>query len=278
VTAVFCVEADSCLAFQHNTKKYHKKLFKNVAYGGIMDISERVKSFQTNLDLQRCFMTIKLFFQAIAKFVLGIILVGFLIFLPAGSLFFINGWLFMGILFVPMFFAGIVMMIKNPELLKKRLKAKEKQSEQSLVVKLSGLMFIAGFVVAGLDYRFGWSNVPNWVTITSSAVFVLDYALYAEVMRENAYLSRTIKVEQGQKVVDTGLYGIIRHPMYAATIEMFLMMPLILGSWYALIVFAVYPMVIVVRLKDEEKMLSQELTGYEAYKQKVKWRLIPFIW
>lgn len=220
----------------------------------------------------------KLLIEALAKFSCGLVLVGLLIFLPAGTLGFSYGWLLMALLFIPMLIAGIVMLAKSPEFLKKRLDGKEKQATQKGVVAISGLMFIAGFVVAGLDYRFGWSNVPNWVTITSSAVFVLDYALYAEVMRENAYLSRTIKVEQGQKVVDTGLYGIIRHPMYAATIEMFLMMPLILGSWYALIVFAVYPMVIVVRLKDEEKMLSQELTGYEAYKQKVKWRLIPFIW
>ena len=169
-------------------------------------------------------------------------------------------------------------MAKSPDFLKKRLDAKEKQATQKGVLAFSGLMFIAGFVVAGLDYRFGWSAMPSWVVITASVLFLVAYALYAEVMRENAYLSRTIKVEKGQTVVDTGLYGIVRHPMYAVTILLFLMIPLVLGSWYALIAFAFYPAIIIVRLKDEEALLTRELPGYEDYKKKVKFRLIPFIW
>ena len=186
--------------------------------------------------------------------------------------------LLMALLFVPMFIAGIVMLAKSPDFLKKRLDAKEKQVTQKGVVAVSGLMFIAGFVVAGLDYRFGWSSMPGWVTIAASVTFVLDYAMYAEVMRENAYLSRTIRVEEGQKVVDTGLYGVVRHPMYAVTIELFMMIPLILGSWWGLMAFAVYPVAIVIRLKNEEALLTKELPGYAEYKKKVKWRLIPFIW
>jgi protein-S-isoprenylcysteine O-methyltransferase Ste14 len=184
----------------------------------------------------------------------------------------------MGLLFVPMFLAGIVMLIKSPAFLEKRLDVKEKQATQKGVVAFSGLMFIGGFVVAGLDHRFSWSCVPGWVVITASVLFLVAYLLYAEVMRENAYLSRTIKVEEGQKVVDTGLYGIVRHPMYAATILLFMMMPLILGSWYACIVFALYPAIIIVRLKDEEALLRKELSGYEEYCQKVKYRLFPYIW
>ena len=186
-------------------------------------------------------MTVKLFAQAMAKFLLGVFLVGILIFLPAGTLAFWNGWLLMGILFIPMFCAGIVMMFKNPKLLQARLDAKEMQKEQDLVVKLSGLMFLVGFILAGLDFRFGWTSLPDWVSYAAAGLFLLAYLLYAEVLRENAYLSRTIKVEEGQKVVDTGLYGIVRHPMYMATVLLFLMIPLILGSWYALIVFAFYP-------------------------------------
>jgi protein-S-isoprenylcysteine O-methyltransferase Ste14 len=220
----------------------------------------------------------KLLIEALTKFACGVLLVGLLIFLPAGTLEFTYGWLLMGLLFIPMLIAGFVMLRKSPDFLKKRLDAKEKQGKQKGVVAVSGLMFIAGFVVAGLDHRLGWSQMPNWVTIVASITFLADYALYAEVMRENAYLSRTIRVEEGQKVVDTGLYGIVRHPMYAVTIELFLMMPLILGSWFALIIFAVYPVVIVVRLKNEEELLTRELPGYDAYKQKVKYRLIPFVW
>lgn len=220
----------------------------------------------------------KLFFEAIVKFTCGLLLVGLLIFLPAGTLGYTYGWLLIGLLFGPMLIAGFVMLAKSPDFLKKRLDAKEKQGTQKGVVAFSGLMFIAGFVVAGLDYRFGWSKMPLWVTVTASVLFLASYALYAEVMRENAYLSRTIKVEEGQTVVDTGLYGIVRHPMYAVTILLFLMMPLVLGSWYALIAFAFYPVIIIVRLKDEEDLLTRELTGYAAYKQKVKYRIIPFIW
>ena len=220
----------------------------------------------------------KLVTEALIKFICGLMLVGLLIFLPAGTLQYTYGWLFAGLLFAPMLIAGFVMLLKSPEFLKKRLDAKEKQETQKGVVAFSGLMFIAGFVVAGLDFRFEWSTLPNWVVITASALFLVAYALYAEVMRENAYLSRTIKVEAGQTVVDTGLYGIVRHPMYAATVLLFLMIPLILGSWYALIAFAFYPAIIIVRLKDEEELLTRELPGYEAYKQKVKYRLIPFVW
>lgn len=220
----------------------------------------------------------KLLTEALTKFTCGLLLVGLLIFLPAGTLNYTYGWLLMGLLFGPMLIAGFVMLFKSPEFLKKRLDAKEKQGKQKGVVAVSGLMFIAGFVVAGLDFRFGWSAMPTWVVIIASALFLIAYALYAEVMRENAYLSRTIKVEQGQTVVDTGLYGIVRHPMYAVTILLFLMIPLVLGSWYALIAFAFYPAVIVVRLKDEEDLLTRKLPGYAQYKQKVKYRIIPFIW
>ena len=220
----------------------------------------------------------KLFIEALTKFACGLLLVGLLIFLPAGTLCYTHGWLFIGLLFVPMLVAGFIMMAKSPDFLKKRLDAKEKQATQKGVLAFSGLMFIAGFVVAGLDYRFGWSAMPSWVVITASVLFLVAYALYAEVMRENAYLSRTIKVEEGQTVVDTGLYGIVRHPMYAVTILLFLMIPLVLGSWYALIAFAFYPAIIIVRLKDEEALLTRELPGYEDYKKKVKFRIIPFIW
>ena len=220
----------------------------------------------------------KLFLEAIVKFTCGLLLVLALIFLPAGTVNYPYGWLLVGLLFAPMLIAGFVMLAKSPEFLKKRLDVKEKQATQKGVVAYAGLMFIAGFVVAGLDYRFGWSNMPQWVTIIASVLFLFSYTLYAEVMRENAYLSRTIQVEEGQKVVDTGLYGIVRHPMYAVTILLFLMMPLVLGSWYALIAFAFYPVIIIVRLKDEEDLLTRELPGYEAYKEKVKYRIIPFIW
>ena len=220
----------------------------------------------------------KLFLEAIVKFSVGLLLVGLLIFLPAGTLGYTYGWLLIGLLFGPMLIAGFVMLAKSPDFLKKRLDVKEKQATQKGVVAYAGLMFIAGFVVAGLDYRFGWSNMPQWVTIAASVLFLVSYALYAEVMRENAYLSRTIKVEEGQKVVDTGLYGVVRHPMYAVTILLFMAMPLVLGSWYALIAFAFYPAIIIVRLKDEENLLTRELPGYDVYKQKVKYRIIPFIW
>ena len=220
----------------------------------------------------------KLLINALAKFACGLLMVGLLIFLPAGTLAYTYGWLLIGLLFGPMLIAGFVMLFKSPAFLEKRLDAKEKQATQKGVLAFSGLMFIAGFVVAGLDFRFEWSRMPSWVVITASVLFLIAYALYAEVMRENAYLSRTIKVEEGQTVVDTGLYGIVRHPMYMATILLFLMIPLILGSWYALMIFAFYPAIIIVRLKDEEALLTRELSGYAEYKQKVKYRILPFVW
>lgn len=220
----------------------------------------------------------KLFVNAITKFTCGLVLVGLLLFLPAGTFAYPNGWLFMGLLFGPMLIAGFVMLFKTPALLEKRLDAKEKQGTQKGVLGFSALMFLGGFLVAGFDYRYGWSRMPQWVVVMGAVLFLLAYGLYAEVMRENAYLSRTIRVEEGQKVVDTGLYGIVRHPMYMATLLLFGAMPLILGSWYALAVFAMYPVIITVRLLDEEKLLTRELPGYEAYKKKVKYRLIPFIW
>lgn len=220
----------------------------------------------------------KLLMEALTKFACGLLLVGLLIFLPAGTLGYTYGWLLVGLLFGPMLIAGSVMLFKSPEFLEKRLDAKEKQGTQKGVVAFSGLMFVIGFVVAGLDFRFGWSNMPTWVVITAAALFLVAYALYAQVMRENAYLSRTIKVEEGQTVVETGMYGIVRHPMYAVTLLLFLMIPLVLGSWYALIAFAFYPAIIIVRLKDEEDLLTRELPGYAQYKQKIKYRIIPFIW
>ena len=223
-------------------------------------------------------MNIKLFFEAIIKFTFGIILIGLLIFLPAGKISYFNGWLFMAILFIPMFFAGIVMMVKNPEVLKKRLDAKEKQKEQSLVIKLSGLMFLAGFIVAGLGFRFNWYVLPKAVSIGAAVVFIIAYVLYAEVLRENTYLSRTIEIQENQKVIDTGLYGIVRHPMYSVTLLLFLSMPIVLGSIYSFIIFLVYPIIIAKRIKHEEEFLEKELSGYSEYKQKVKYRLIPFIW
>lgn len=223
-------------------------------------------------------MTKKLFLQAITKFLLGVILVSLLIFVPAGTISFKNGWLFLGVLFIPMFFAGIVMLVKNPELLKKRLDAKEKQKEQSTVVKLSGLMFLSGFIVAGLDFRFRWYPLPKVAVIAATVVFLVAYILYAEVLRENTYLSRTVEVEENQKVIDTGLYGIVRHPMYCATLLLFLSMPIILGSVYSFLIFLAYPFIIVKRIKNEENLLEKELSGYLEYKKKVKYRLIPFIW
>ena len=220
----------------------------------------------------------KFFIEAFSKFIAGIILVGLLIFVPAGSLSYINGWIFMGILFIPMLVAGIVMMIKNPLLLEKRLNAKEKQKEQNLVVKMSGLMFLAGFILAGLNYRFGWYTLPEPVVIIASVVFLAAYLLYAEVMRENTYLSRTIEVQENQKVIDTGLYGIVRHPMYSATLLLFLSIPLVLGSVYSFVIFLAYPFIIANRIKNEEEFLEKELYGYKEYKQKVKYRLIPFVW
>lgn len=220
----------------------------------------------------------KLFAQAISKYLLGVILVGTILFLPAWSFSYWNAWLFMGILFVPMFIAGIVMLGKNPELLQKRLDAKEKEAEQKSVVASSGLMFLASFIVAGLDWRFGWTNMPNWMVWAATGLFLLSYVLYAEVLRENTYLSRTIEVQENQKVIDTGLYGIVRHPMYMATIVLFLSMPLVLGSLYSFIIMLAYIPIIAKRIRNEEKVLEEGLPGYKEYKQKVKYKVIPFIW
>ena len=220
----------------------------------------------------------KLFAQAISKYLLGVFLVGTILFLPAWSFSYWNAWLFMGILFVPMFIAGIVMLGKNPELLQKRLDAKEKEAEQKSVVASSGLMFLASFIVAGLDWRFGWTNMPNWMVWAATGLFLLSYVLYAEVLRENTYLSRTIEVQENQKVIDTGLYGIVRHPMYMATIVLFLSMPLVLGSLYSFIIMLAYIPIIAKRIRNEEKVLEESLPGYKEYKQKVKYKVIPFIW
>ena len=203
---------------------------------------------------------------------------GVLVFLPAGTFNYFGGWLLMGILFVPMFLAGIVMMFVNPDLLKKRLNAKEKEREQSIVVKLSGLMFILGFVVASLDFRFGWFPLPTGVSIGGAVVFLLAYIMYAEVLRENTYLSRTIELQENQKVISTGLYGVVRHPMYSATLLLFLSIPIVLGSLISFLIFLSYPFIIAKRIKNEEKVLTQNLEGYKEYKEKVKYRLIPFIW
>ena len=223
-------------------------------------------------------MNIKLFFEAIIKYFLGVILVGLLLFLPAGTFKYINGLLFMGLLFIPMFIAGIIMMIKSPCLLKERLDVKEKESKQRVVVKASALMFILGFVIAGLNYRYGWIKLPNIVVIIASIIFILSYVMYAVVLKQNAFLARTIKVDKEQKLITTGLYSIVRHPMYTATIFLFLSMPLILNSIISFIIFLIYPFVIVARINNEEEVLEKELNGYKEYKKKVKYKLIPFIW
>lgn len=223
-------------------------------------------------------MTKELFYQAILKFVFGVVVIGILIFLPAGTFDYWNAWLFMGILFIPMFFAGIVLMIKNPKLLEKRLRAKEQQPEQSLVIKLSGLMFVMGFVIEGLNFRFQWIVLPDWALWVSAIIFLLSYLLYAEVLRENAYLSRTVEVQDGQKVIDTGLYRIVRHPMYSVTIILFLSMPLVLGSVISFAIFLTYPIIIAKRIGNEEVVLEKGLEGYAEYKKKVKYKVIPFVW
>ena len=223
-------------------------------------------------------MDIKLFFQAIIKFILGVLMIGLLLFIPANTINYWNGWLYMALLFIPMFIAGIFMMVKSPDLLRKRLNAKEKENEQKEVILYSGLMFLSGFIIAGLNYKYNWIIIPNYVVIISSVVFIVAYILYAEVLRENAYLSRTIEVQKNQKVVDTGLYGIVRHPMYAVTILLFLSMPLILGSIISFAIFLIYPVIISKRIKNEEEVLEKELDGYQEYKKKVKYKIIPFIW
>ena len=223
-------------------------------------------------------MNTKLFAEAIGKFSLGVVLLAALLFWPAGTWAFRQGWLFLGILFIPMFGTGLVMMAKNPALLRSRLDAKEKQKAQDLVVKLSGLMFLVGFIVAGLNFRFDWYVLPWGVSLGAAAAFLVAYLLYAEVLRENTWLSRTIEVQENQAVVDTGLYGIVRHPMYSVTLLLFLSMPLVLGSIQSFVIFLAYPLIIAQRIRHEEQFLEQELPGYREYKQKVKYRLIPFIW
>ena len=220
----------------------------------------------------------KLFLNALVKFTAGLLLVALILFLPAGTILYPGGLLFLCLLFVPMLLLGILMLARARDLLAKRLDVKEKQGTQKGVVAVMGLIFLSGFILAGLDFRFGWSKVPLPVVIVASVLFLVGYALYAEVMRENAYLSRSIKVEEGQTVISTGLYAVVRHPMYTASTVMFLALPLILGSWYALIPFALYPVIMVVRIHGEETLLTAELAGYEEYKRKVRYRLIPFIW
>ena len=223
-------------------------------------------------------MSMKLFLKAITRYFFGVILVGALLFAPAGTFNYWNAWVFMGLLFIPMFIAGIILLIKNPMLLKSRLDVKEKENEQKQVVLYSGLMFLLGFLIAGLNYRFSWIIIPDIVVVIASILFIISYILYAEVLRENTYLSRTIKVEKNQEVVDTGFYRIVRHPMYSITLILFLTMPLILGSIISFIIFLVYPFIIIKRINNEEKVLEKELKGYKDYKKKVKYKLIPFIW
>ena len=220
----------------------------------------------------------KLFFSALTKLIFGIVLIGLLLFLPAWTFNYFGAWLFLGVLLIPVMIMGVVLFIKAPALLEKRLQNKEKETAQKGIIALSGLMFIGGFVLSALDFRFGWSYVPMWLTITAALIFLVGYGMFAEVTRENAYLSRTVEVQEGQKVVSTGLYGVVRHPMYLATLLMFLPIPLILQSLWGLIPFALYPVIIVVRILNEEKVLTDGLDGYAEYKKQVKYRLIPFIW
>lgn len=220
----------------------------------------------------------KLLIQAITRFILGLIVIALLLFVSSGTLNYWNAWLFMGILFIPMFIAGIVLMIQNPGLLRKRLNAAEKEPEQKRVIMLGGAMFLCGFIIAGLDYRFGWLYLPKLVSIIAAIIFLLAYMLYAEVLRENTYLSRTVEIQDHQKVIDTGLYGIIRHPMYSATIFLFLTIPLVLGSLFSFFIFLIYPILITKRIKNEEHVLEEGLEGYSDYKKRIKYRLIPFVW
>lgn len=220
----------------------------------------------------------KLFVNALVKFVLGIVLVMLLVFIPAGTLSYFNGWLFIGLLFIPMFIFGIYLFFKKPELLRRRLNNKEKEVTQKFVVLISALLFIGGFIVCGLDYRYGFSKLPDYIVIIGSVMLLIGYALYIEVMRENEYLLRTIEIEKEQKVVDTGLYGLVRHPMYLSAILLFLSFPLVLGSLYGFYIFLIFPLVLIIRIRNEEKILFKELKGYSKYKLKVKYKLIPFIW
>ena len=223
-------------------------------------------------------MDSKLFAQAIIKFLSGLVIVGLLLFLPAGTFSYWQGWLLVGILFVPMFIAGLVMMKKSPDLLRRRLDVKEQEAEQKTVIALSGLMFLAAFLVAGLNFRFGWIVLPDWVSWAAAVVFLLAYALYAEVLRENVWLSRTVEVQENQKVIDTGLYGVVRHPMYMTTLLLFLAMPLVLGSILSFVIMLAYIPIIAKRIRNEEKVLESGLEGYTEYKKRVQYKVIPFVW
>ena len=223
-------------------------------------------------------MNKKLFFQALSKFLIGLIIICILLFIPAGTLDYPNGWLFIALLFIPMFFAGIIMLFKSPDLLRRRLNAKESEDEQKTVILVSGIIFLLAFILAGLNFRFGWFHLPTVVIIISSVIFLIAYIMYAEVLRENEYLSRTVEVSENQKVVDSGLYGIVRHPMYTSTIFLFLSMPLVLDSIFSFVVMLVYPIIIIFRIRNEEKVLENELIGYKEYKEKVKYKLVPYLW
>ena len=223
-------------------------------------------------------MDIKLFFQALSKFLIGLIIICILLFIPAGTINYPNGWLFIALLFIPMFFAGIIMLFKSPGLLRRRLNAKEEEDEQKTVILLSGIIFLLAFILAGLNFKFGWFKLPTIVIIIASVIFLLAYIMYAEVLRENEYLSRTVEVSENQKVVDSGLYGIVRHPMYTSTIFLFLSMPLVLDSIFSFVVMLVYPIIIIFRIRNEEKVLENELIGYKEYKEKVKYKLVPYLW
>ena len=220
----------------------------------------------------------KLFIQAIGKFFSGIFMLSLLLLLPAGTVFYWNAWLLIGILFIPMFIVGIILMFSNPELLRKRLKVKEKETEQKSVIILGGLMFICGFIVAGLDYRYQWSVLPKWFVIVATVIFFAGYLMYAEVLRENRYLSRTVEIQESQKVIDTGLYAIVRHPMYTSTILLFLSLPLVLGSLSSFVIFLMYPLIVIKRIKNEEEVLEKGLAGYSDYKKRIKYKVIPFVW
>lgn len=223
-------------------------------------------------------MDTKLFFQALGKILIGLIIVMLLLFVPAGTLNYFNGWLFIALLFIPMFIAGIIMFVKSPELLKRRLNGKEEENEQKIVIVISGIMFLSAFIIAGLNFRFGWFKLSQTIVAIASIIFLISYIMYGEVLRENVYLSRTVEVSENQKVVDSGLYGIVRHPMYTSTIFLFLSMPLVLNSIFSFAIMLIYPIVIIFRIKNEEKVLENELEGYKTYKEKVKYKIIPFIW
>ena len=223
-------------------------------------------------------MDTKLFLQALSKFIIGLVIICILLFIPAGTINYPNGWLFIALLFIPMFFAGIIMLFKSPDLLRRRLNAKEEEDEQKTVILLSGIIFLLAFILAGLNFKFGWFKLPTIVIIIASVIFLLAYIMYAEVLRGNEYLSRTVEVSENQKVVDSGLYGIVRHPMYTSTIFLFLSMPLVLDSIFSFVVMLVYPIIIIFRIRNEEKVLENELIGYKEYKEKVKYKLVPYLW